>query len=509
MRVPDTGRNRLPDRARVRAASHRGPPGGVPVSMLPVTVRCGHSGARPRALPDMSERVSAAIQYVVNRRCRLPASAVRLGIAAVLALGAVLASPQSRASPYGPEYDAAFERMLANPADLDLSFRFAILARRAGDLEGAVGVLERMLVYNPELPVVRYELARLYAMLGSIEAAKLYYRSALRYAPPPEIRGLIENALADLERASQPSSLFGTVLLGFRHQTNANAAPDDPAVRIGGVKATLADEFLETDDTSTLVSAQLTHRYDLGRDPAVFVVSELQLYGSRQADLKSNDIDLVAATVGPGFSLSGGVMLRPFLRGDWVALDGNALYRSLGGGLAIRNTPASKPRWNYFAEAAILFRDFRESLRSPTVDNRDGENIRIGGTLRRAVSETLRVDGFGNLELQRSKAGFESYSAAKMGVRAVKQVPAPVGNGAWRLSVTGEAGIRDYESPDRTIDPDESRRDLDYTLAVGLTVPLSQAMSLTMDIRQQWRRASLPNYEFDNQSVLTGLSFAF
>ena len=59
-----------------------------------------------------------------------------------------------------------------------------MLARRAGDLEGAVGALERMLIYNPDLPIIHYELARLYARLGSLEAAKalLPLRFALQAA---------------------------------------------------------------------------------------------------------------------------------------------------------------------------------------------------------------------------------------------------------------------------------------------------------------------------------------
>lgn len=433
-----------------------------------------------------------------------------LAVAAALAFAAVLAPSQGRASPYGPEYEAAFRAMMADPTDLDIAFEFAAIARRAGDLEGAVGALERMLIYNPDLPVVHYQLARLYAGLGSVEAAKRYYRSALDYDPPPQIRARIEAELERLEEASRASSFSGSVLLGFRYQTNANAAPDDPAVRVGGFPADLADEFLEREDFSFLASAGLSHRWDLDRDPAVFLVSDLRVYGARQDELDSQDIDLVAATVGPQFARSGGGMLRPFLRGDWVQLDGEALYRSLGVGVSWSGGPLSwiaGSRWS--VEAAAMHRDYRRSARSPAVENRDGENYRVSGNLKAPVDPALYVEGFGHLERQDSEAGYESWRAARLGIRAVRRLPAPVGEGAWELSLTGDAGVRRYDSPDHTVDPGESRSDEEFGLAMGLTAPLSSALSAVLEVRRQWRRSNLPNFEFDNISALAGVRAAF
>ena len=443
-------------------------------------------------------------ELVSCRRARL-----RLAFATVLALAAVLAPLQGRASAYGPEYDAAFRAMMAEPTDLDIAFEFAAVARRAGDLEGAVGALERMLIYNPDLPVVHYQLALLYAGLGSVEAAKRYCRSALNYGPPPQIRARIEAELAQLEEASRASTFSGGVLLGFRHQTNANAAPDDPAVRVGGFPASLADGFLEREDSSILVSAGLSHRWDLRRDPAVFLVSDLQVYGARQDALDSQDIDLVAATVGPQFARPGGGMLRPFLRGDWIQLDGEALYRSVGLGISWGGPLSwlAGSRWS--VEAAGMHRDYRKSARSPAIDNRDGENYRVGGNLRASVDPALYVEGFGHLERQDSDAGYESWRAVRLGMRAVRRLPAPVGEGAWELSLTGDAGIWGYESPDPTVDPGESRSDEEFGLTMGLTMPLSGALSAVLEVRRQWRRSNLPNFEFDNTSALAGVRAAF
>src|SRR5215207_1859066 len=89
--------------------------------------------------------------------------------------------------------DAMFRQVLREPANLDLSFRFAEAAVRAGDHEAATGALERMLFYNPNLPRVKLELGILYFRLGSYEMARSYLAGALAGSDaPPEVRARVE-----------------------------------------------------------------------------------------------------------------------------------------------------------------------------------------------------------------------------------------------------------------------------------------------------------------------------
>src|SRR5258708_12438971 len=50
------------------------------------------------------------------------------------------------------DYEAAFRAVLANPSDLDLTFRYAELAVPFGDLEGSIAPHDRLLLINPNLP---------------------------------------------------------------------------------------------------------------------------------------------------------------------------------------------------------------------------------------------------------------------------------------------------------------------------------------------------------------------
>ena len=89
------------------------------------------------------------------------------GAALALALALVLAGERAAAQPSGftpatpvvvdPDYEALFRQVLRDPSNLDLSFRFAEAATRRGDYEAAIGALERIVFYNPNLPRVRLE----------------------------------------------------------------------------------------------------------------------------------------------------------------------------------------------------------------------------------------------------------------------------------------------------------------------------------------------------------------
>src|SRR3978361_1077773 len=56
------------------------------------------------------------------------------------------------------DYDALFQQMYKSPSNLDVSFKFAEQAVARADYEAAIGALERMLFFNPNLPRVKLDL---------------------------------------------------------------------------------------------------------------------------------------------------------------------------------------------------------------------------------------------------------------------------------------------------------------------------------------------------------------
>lgn len=90
-------------------------------------------------------------------------------------------------------FEEAFQQMLQDPSDIDVTLRYAELARDLGDYEAAIPPLERILMFNPELHKIKLELGIMYYKLKSYEMAEAYFQKALES----------EKASADVKAKSQ------------------------------------------------------------------------------------------------------------------------------------------------------------------------------------------------------------------------------------------------------------------------------------------------------------------
>src|SRR5438093_4903602 len=120
--------------------------------------------------------------------------------------------------------------MLRDPGNLDVTFAYADTAAKLGDNEAAVSALERMLLFNPNLPRVQLELGALYFRMGSYEIARSYFDKAASANPPPEVRERITTYLGEMARLSAPQRFSGFVFFGVQYQTDANVAPASSTV---------------------------------------------------------------------------------------------------------------------------------------------------------------------------------------------------------------------------------------------------------------------------------------
>jgi cytochrome c-type biogenesis protein CcmH/NrfG len=125
---------------------------------------------------------------------------------AALSVAAQQAQSPAPAAPVSPEdtaaYDAAFQETLRNPADPPTLVKFATLAVKVGDLEGAISALDRLLLIDGDNPDVQLELGVLYFRLGSLEAARTYLdavRTSRRASAEMKTR-----AASFLKEASRP-----------------------------------------------------------------------------------------------------------------------------------------------------------------------------------------------------------------------------------------------------------------------------------------------------------------
>jgi tetratricopeptide (TPR) repeat protein len=107
-----------------------------------------------------------------------------------------------------PQYDAAFQEMLNNPGDLEAKFKYAAIAKKAGDLEGAIGTYEGLLLVQSDLPKVRVELGMLYYQLKSYPVARSHLEAALKSPTlPADLRKPTEELLTKMPKQTRASQV--------------------------------------------------------------------------------------------------------------------------------------------------------------------------------------------------------------------------------------------------------------------------------------------------------------
>ena len=136
--------------------------------------------------------------------------------------------------------DLLFKRLLLKPDDLAAGFQYAQLETELGDYEAAIGALERILYYNPNLPRVKLQLGVLYFHLRSYEMARNYFDAVINASDAPsDIRDEVQTYIAAIDKAVAINQLSVYGQFGLAYQTNANAGPNSPNVLALGQNALL------------------------------------------------------------------------------------------------------------------------------------------------------------------------------------------------------------------------------------------------------------------------------
>jgi len=413
------------------------------------------------------------------------------------------------------QYDAAFQEMLLQPANLDVLFKFASLASQTGDLEGAVSALERMLLINPDLPRVRLELGVLYYRLGSYEVARTYLESALKSPNlPAEVRSRAERFMADVVSKEKPSHFSGEFFLGWRYQSNANLGPTTNNVLLFGQIASLNQAAVGSPDWGVVSSAQIRHTYDLGLQDKAAIETTFSAYVNRQFQNNVANVTLLDLTTGPRFQIFSGIFedvsLKPFFSGGYIWVNDAPYYGSYGSG----------------AEMAVLLSD---RLRNVTTfqwrrhDNTDNwylpTNSQYRGVeytattgLQFALSNLVTLFSTGTAtRYQTDQTPAQSYVLYGIGGGMTFRFADPVLKTGlpWTVTLAVTENWWSYDAPDPTIDPNTLRIQTDTISSLTFAIPFDDRTTFSVTGSRFVRNASLANYAFENNSVMFGIGWRF
>ena len=431
--------------------------------------------------------------------------------AAASAQGPVDATPEQQR-----QYEAAFEEMLRQPANLDVLFKFATVATQTGDYEGAISALERMLIISPDIPRVRLELGVLYFRLGSYEVARTYLETALASpALPPEVRSRAEQFLAEIQKRQAPSRFLGEVFAGVRYQSNANLGPPTSSVRLFGQVANLNESSVGTADWGAVTSAMVRHTYDLQTQDRAQIETQLTAYVNRQFHLSAANVSIVDLTSGPRFQVFQGIFedvtLKPFATAGYIWVNDTPFYGSYGGGLESGALLASKLRnTSYFVWRRQLHPDTWYVPYNSFLYN--GVEFSANTTFQYELTESVSLFANGAAQrYQTDNAPWQSYQLYGVGGAMQFRFADPLFKSQlpWTMGLAVNVQWWSYDQVDPVVDPTVLRMQNDTILNLTLSVPFDDRTTLTVSAGRFVRSANLPNYSFVNNSTLIGVSWRF
>lgn len=442
------------------------------------------------------------------RRFTLSALAI---IGGLLCSGAASAQQQIN---YTPEYDAAFKAMLSDPGNLDKTFAFASEAIKAGDLEGAVAALERMLFINPNLPRIQLELGALYFRLGSFEAARAYFLT-VKDDPnaPAEVKSKVDAFLAEIDNRQKRHKWSGSLFAGIRWQSNANTASADGVVSVQGVASTLDSQFTQKRDWNAFAALSVKHTYQM--DPAQPDTwdTSVTTFGSRQMRQETVDVTLGEITTGPSLKIFPGndydLTFRPYGLITYVAINDVRDFFAPGAGASISATldPLT------LAELTTEWRDkrYRDSFKSPTKSDRDGIERALRARIVRVIDQDLSLNLGGSLTKQETQADSQGNFEYAWTFGAAWNFDSPIDGTMPRWTLIGSVtrAFTPYETPDTTINANVTRFDKDWRFSLTQAVPLNKDWTAIAMLARTIRTSSLPNYQYTNNALTLGVSYRF
>jgi tetratricopeptide (TPR) repeat protein len=413
------------------------------------------------------------------------------------------------------DHDAAFQQMLRQPDNLDVLFRFATVASQTGDLEGAISALERMLLINPNLPRVRLELGVLYFRLGSYEIARTYLSAVLASASlPTEVRSRAEQFMAEIEKRRSASRFAGEVFAGVRYQSNANLGPANSVVRLFGQSANLNQSALGTADWGVVGSMQLRHFYDLQTQDKAALETQFTAYANRQFQISAANVSLLDLTSGPRFQIFQDsfedLVLRPFLTGGYIWVNDTPYYGSYGAGL--ESGLLITDRLRNITTAVWRQQNYVNSNYLPTNSQFTGVQFSANTTFQFQVNPLVSLLAIGNVQrYQTAQTVWQNYTLLGVGGGLSFNFADPLFSSQlpWTISLLGTQQWWQYDAPDPIIDPGVMRYQADTILSIQLAIPFDERTTFSVSGGRFNRAASLPNYEFTNNSVMIGVSWRF
>ncbi len=406
------------------------------------------------------------------------------------------------------EQASLFDAMRADPQNLGLMFEYAGVSARLEDYEAAISTLERMLIFNADLPRVRLELGALYFRIGSYATAERYF-SAVDSAPdlPEPVRQRVAKFRAEIAKRTRRHHVSGRVELGITHDSNASLSPTDRDVFAFGRRAQLTEDSLGESDTGVRFLAELSHRYVFGDNDTEFWKTDMSVFGRRYEDVDVGATEAFFIRTGPQLALDEqyfGPKLRPFIDATHVRVDDEKLYSEGGVGLEYRDILGEQ--WSSFATVRAGVRTHRDNR-----SDEDGGIVDLRSGVAYSPLRDLVLTASIGAALDLADADHESNTEGSVRLTAsfAYDPGLPIAGDKWRLSGYVSGAYRRYDAPDPVVTSEKARRDTDLRVGAQHVFNFRQGIYASVGVSALQRNSNLSNFELENVGVSAALGYSF
>ena len=398
--------------------------------------------------------------------------------------------------------DVSFEEVLARPDDIDLNFRFAKTQIRRGDVRGAQGTLERLLLIAPQRVDIRLLYAIVLFRLDNMLEAEREIEAVISADMPDSLRRQLEGYLDQIKLRQRKTRFSFLGSFGWQHDWNRNGAPGSGELETIIGRAPLVGNSNRARDTSFQYFGRLSVTHDLGFQELHKLFFSISAYSGDQ--VKRNDLS-VASLSG---RLGGSIDLNPFTISPYVErrqirLSNEPFINGIAGGVRVdyrHNRPIN------------LFTRFRaERQKYFGIDESPASNLRTGPEYRTGVGADFVIGSDMRVTLEYSRARKEartkyfSYFADEITVDHTWLL----GKGAFLLSHFGWR-LDQYDDFDPLVST-RTRRDMQYRARLTIGAPLQTILldaelpqffsNMTVSATGEYYRATsnITNFQYSNR----------
>jgi hypothetical protein len=411
------------------------------------------------------------------------------------------------------EQQRLYDQMVRQPTNYDATFAFVKVATERGDYEAAIGALERLLFYNHDQPLVKYELGSLYFRLGSYALAKRYFLEALA---TPDVdaatKARIEASLQIVDKQSQPSQFSGFAQTGLRYQSNASFAPSSNTVRFNGADFGLPPTNGGKSDTNWFGLVGLSHDYDLQDQNGTVLETRFIGYLTQQFRLQNLDVGLFDVSFGPRLSVASewvpGATIKPYVVGGSAWVDGARYLSSGGAGLSF----AIPTCWDATLEPNVEWRRVNYVTGNPVLaefNSGDWLTVALGSSL--PINDRFKLDARAYYRRGDSSMNFQSFNQwAIEGALSYEFAP-PLASipQNWTISPFARLIRTSFDAPNPFIDPATTNAVNEWVAGISLDTPITTSFGIATTIQYDRSYSPLPNYRQNNLSILAGPTARF